>query len=63
MKPENKALIKSLLENSESMQEDIYADSEQMLGTVPFILRVMALARTRRFSRIRRPERLATPVR
>ena len=42
MKLENKALIKSLLENSESLQEDIYADSEQMLGTVPFILRVMA---------------------
>jgi 4-carboxymuconolactone decarboxylase len=42
MKPENKALIKSLLENSESLQEDIYADCEQMLGIVPFILRVMA---------------------
>jgi AhpD family alkylhydroperoxidase len=42
MKPDNKALIKSLLENSESLQEDIYADSEQMLGIVPFILRVMA---------------------
>jgi len=42
MKPENKALIKNLLENSESMQEDIYDDCEQMLGVVPFILRVMA---------------------
>jgi AhpD family alkylhydroperoxidase len=42
MKPENKALIKSLLDQSQSLQEDIYADSEQMLGTVPFILRVMA---------------------
>jgi AhpD family alkylhydroperoxidase len=42
MKPENKALIKSLLDQSESLQEDIYADCEQMLGTVPFILRVMA---------------------
>ena len=42
MKPENRALIKSLLDHSESLQEDIYADAEQMLGTVPFILRVMA---------------------
>ena len=42
MKPENKTLIKALLENSDSMQEDIYDDIEQMLGTVPFILRVMA---------------------
>jgi AhpD family alkylhydroperoxidase len=42
MKPENKALIKSLVEQSESLEEDIYADSEQMLGTVPFILRTMA---------------------
>jgi 4-carboxymuconolactone decarboxylase len=42
MKPENKSLIKSLLDQSESLQEDIYADCEQMLGTVPFILRVMA---------------------
>ena len=42
MKPENKALIKSLLEQSDSLEEDIYADTEQMLGTVPFILRVMA---------------------
>jgi len=42
MKPENKDLIKALLENSDSLQEDIYDDAEQMLGTVPFILRVMA---------------------
>jgi len=42
MKPENKDLIKALLENSDSRQEDIYDDIEQMLGTVPFILRVMA---------------------
>ncbi len=42
MKPENKALIKSLLDQSESLQEDIFEDSEQMLGIVPFILRVMA---------------------
>jgi len=42
MKPENKVLIKSLLDQSESLQEDIYADCEQMLGIVPFILRVMA---------------------
>jgi AhpD family alkylhydroperoxidase len=42
MKPENKALIKNLLENSDSLQEDIYEDAEKMLGMVPFILRVMA---------------------
>ncbi len=42
MKPENKALIKALLENSDSIQEDIYDDAEEMLGTVPFILKVMA---------------------
>ena len=42
MKPENKTLIKALLENSDSLQEDIYDDAEQMLGSVPFILRVMA---------------------
>jgi AhpD family alkylhydroperoxidase len=42
MKPENKALIESLLEQSESLQEDIFSDCEQMLGIVPFILRVMA---------------------
>ena len=42
MKPENIDLIKALLENSDSLQEDIYDDAEQMLGTVPFILRVMA---------------------
>lgn len=42
MKSENKALIKSLLENTESVQEDIFADSELILGTIPFILRVMA---------------------
>lgn len=42
MKPENKALIKSLLENTKSLQEDILADSEEMLGSVPFILQIMA---------------------
>jgi len=42
MKPENKLLIKSLLDNSDSLQEDIYDDADKMLGTVPFILRVMA---------------------
>lgn len=42
MKSENKALIKALLDQSESLEEDIYADCEEMLGTVPFILRVMA---------------------
>jgi len=46
MKPENETLIKSLLEHSESLQEDIFAGSEQMLGSIPFILRVM----------VRRPE-------
>jgi AhpD family alkylhydroperoxidase len=42
MKPENKDLIKALLEKAESIQEDIYDDTEKMLGTVPFILKVMA---------------------
>ena len=42
MKTENKVLIESLLNNNESLQEDIFADSEQMLGSIPFILRVMA---------------------
>ena len=42
MKFENKAMIKSLLEHTDSLQEDIFADSEQMLGSIPFILRVMA---------------------
>jgi AhpD family alkylhydroperoxidase len=42
MKPENKDLIKALLENRESIQEDIFDDSEAMLGIVPFILQVMA---------------------
>jgi len=42
MKPENKDLIKALLEESPSLQEDIFDDAEKMLGTVPFILRVMA---------------------
>ncbi|MDD4447946.1 MAG: carboxymuconolactone decarboxylase family protein [Methanothrix sp.] len=42
MKPENKDLIKALLENTDSIQEDIYDDTEKMLGTVPFILKVMA---------------------
>ena len=42
MKPENKTLIKALLENSASLQEDILDDTEEMLGSVPFILHVMA---------------------
>lgn len=42
MKPENKELIRAFLENRESIQEDIFEDSEAMLGIVPFILRVMA---------------------
>ncbi len=42
MKEENKDLIKALLANQDSLQEDIFADVEEMLGTVPFILRVMA---------------------
>ncbi|MCK9441904.1 MAG: carboxymuconolactone decarboxylase family protein [Methanothrix sp.] len=42
MKPENKTLIKALLENSASIQEDILDDTQEMLGTVPFILQVMA---------------------
>ena len=42
MKSENKTLIKALLENSDSLQEDILDDTEEMLGSVPFILRVMA---------------------
>lgn len=42
MKEENKKLIQALLANRDSIQEDIYKDSEEMLGTVPFILKVMA---------------------
>ena len=42
MKPENMELIRALLENEDSIQEDIFEDSEEMLGIVPFILRVMA---------------------
>jgi len=42
MKPENMELIRALLENKDSIQEDIFEDSEEMLGIVPFILRVMA---------------------
>ncbi len=42
MKPENKDLLKALLEQSPSLQEDIFDDTEKMLGTVPFILQVMA---------------------
>jgi AhpD family alkylhydroperoxidase len=42
MKEENKDLIKVLLEHSPSLQEDIFEDSEKMLGIVPFILQVMA---------------------
>jgi AhpD family alkylhydroperoxidase len=42
MKPENKELIKALLQEADSIQEDIYDDTKEMLGTVPFILKVMA---------------------
>ncbi len=42
MKPENKALIKALLDQTPSLQEDILDDTEKMLGTVPFILQLMA---------------------
>jgi 4-carboxymuconolactone decarboxylase len=42
MKPENKELIKALLDHAPSIQEDIFYDTEQMLGTVPFITRAMA---------------------
>jgi len=42
MKPENIDLIKALLEHSDSLQEDIFNEAEEMLGTVPFILQVMA---------------------
>jgi hypothetical protein len=42
MKPDNIDLIKALLEHSASMQEDIFDDTEEMLGTVPFILQIMA---------------------
>jgi 4-carboxymuconolactone decarboxylase len=42
MKPDNIDLIKALLEKSDSLQEDIFNEAEEMLGTVPFILRVMA---------------------
>ena len=51
MKSENKDLIRLPLERSESLQEDIFADSEQMLGSVPFILKIMA----------RRPEFMIFP--
>ena len=42
MKPENKELIKALLDHTPSIQEDIFDDTEQMFGTVPFITRIMA---------------------
>jgi 4-carboxymuconolactone decarboxylase len=42
MKPENKDLIKAFLEQTPSLQEDILDDTEKMLGTIPFILQVMA---------------------
>jgi len=42
MKEENKHLIQALLDHAESIQEDIFADSQEMLGQVPFILEVMA---------------------
>ncbi len=42
MREENKKLIKDLLDHSGSLAEDIFDDSEEMLGRVPFILNVMA---------------------
>jgi len=42
MKPENKDLIKAILEHSASLQEDILDDNEQMLVSMAFILQVMA---------------------
>jgi 4-carboxymuconolactone decarboxylase len=42
MGDENKALIKSFLEHSVAMQEDIFDDSQDMFGVVPFILEAMA---------------------
>ena len=42
MKLENKELIRALLENRDSIQEDIFLDSKAMLGMVPFILKLMA---------------------
>jgi len=42
MKEENKKLIKDLLDHSNSLAEDIFDDSEEMLGIVPFILNIMA---------------------
>lgn len=41
MKEENKELIKNLLENRSSMEEDIFIESEKMLGSIPFILQAM----------------------
>jgi len=42
MRDENKSLIRALLERSVSMQEDIFDDSLDMLGQVPFILETLA---------------------
>jgi len=42
MKEENRKLIKDLLDNSSSLAEDIFDDSQEMLGLVPFILNIMA---------------------
>ncbi len=42
MREENKKLIKDLLAHSDSLADDIFDDSEEMLGRVPFILDVMA---------------------
>lgn len=42
MKEENKKLVKDLLDHSSSLAEDIFDDSQDMLGLVPFILNIMA---------------------
>lgn len=42
MREENKKLVKDLLDHSSSISEDIFDDSEEMLGQVPFILNIMA---------------------
>ncbi len=42
MREENKKLVKDLLDHSSSFAEDIFDDSQEMLGLVPFILNTMA---------------------
>lgn len=42
MRDENKKLVKDLLDHSRSISEDIFDDSEEMLGQIPFILNIMA---------------------